>query len=60
MPAASADKRTGINTAPLKETQEWAGHSHFSTTAATCAHVLAGSKNHLAQSIGSALLEPIG
>ena len=60
MPSASADKRTGINTAPLKETLEWAGHSCFSTTADTYAHVLAGSKNRLAQSIDSALLEPIG
>ena len=46
--------------ASMKEVQEWAGHSRFSTTADTYAHVLAGSKNHLAQSIDSALLEPIG
>lgn len=46
--------------ASRKEVQEWAGHSRFSTTADTYAHVLAGSKNRLAQSIDSALLEPIG
>ena len=46
--------------ASMKEVQEWAGHSRFSTTADTYAHVLAGSKNRLAQSIDSALLEPIG
>ena len=40
--------------------QEWAGHSRFSTTADIYTLVLAGSKNRLAQSIDSALLEPIG
>ena len=53
-------KRAGIETARLKEVQEWAGHSRFSTTADIYTLVLAGSKNRLAQSIDSALLEPIG
>ena len=53
-------KRAGIETARLKEVQEWAGHSRFSTTADIYTLVLAGSKNRLAQSIDSTLLEPIG
>lgn len=41
--------------ATMKEVQDWAGHSNYSVTANTYAHVLANSKNKLTESISSLL-----
>lgn len=41
--------------ASMKEVQEWAGHSNYSVTANTYAHVQAKSKSRLTESISSLL-----
>lgn len=41
--------------ASMKEVQEWAGHSNYSVTANTYAHIQAKSKSKLTDSIGSLL-----
>ena len=41
--------------ATMKEVQDWAGHSNYSVTANTYAHILANSKNKLTDSISSLL-----
>lgn len=41
--------------ASMKEVQEWAGHSNYSVTANTYAHIQAKSKSRLTDSISSLL-----